>query len=116
MSNDNALTGYLWPIICEMIKTATENKQNFIVEGCYITFDWHKYFEKKYRYNIRYYCLVMSEKYIKKHFYNIKKYANVIENRMNNEYCTVENVLNVNVQVVKLCQKHDDEYHINIHL
>ena len=35
-SADSELTEYLWPIVCEIIKTAIENKQNLIVEGCYI--------------------------------------------------------------------------------
>lgn len=34
MSDDADLTEYLWPIVCEMVKTAIENKQNLIVEGC----------------------------------------------------------------------------------
>ena len=38
--DDDALTEYLWPIVREMIKTAVENKQNLVVEGCYIPFDW----------------------------------------------------------------------------
>ena len=76
------LTDYLWPIICEMIKTAIENKQNLIVEGCYIPFDWEQYFTKEYLNNIKYYCLVMTENYIKNHFIDIKKYANVIEQRL----------------------------------
>lgn len=32
--DDEALTEYLWPIVREMVKTAIENKQNLIVEGC----------------------------------------------------------------------------------
>ena len=44
MSPDEELTAYLWPIVCEMIKTAIENQQNLIVEGCYIPFDWKKDF------------------------------------------------------------------------
>ena len=36
VSDDMALTDYLWPIVREMIKTAIENGQNLIVEGCYI--------------------------------------------------------------------------------
>lgn len=63
-SDDSDLTVYLWDIVREMIKTAIENKQNLIVEGCYIPFDWTKDFETKYLDNIRYYCLVMSENYI----------------------------------------------------
>lgn len=46
MSDDGELTRYLWPIVCEMIKTAIENQQNLIVEGCYIPFAWKNYFEK----------------------------------------------------------------------
>ena len=114
---------YLWPIVCEMIKTAIENGQNLIVEGCYIPFDLEKYFTKEYLDNIRYYCLVMSEKYIRNHFGDIKRYANVTENRLNDEYCTMESVLEDNAQVLELAQKYnvnyvliDDEYKINIDL
>jgi len=78
-SDDSDITVYLWPIVREMIKTAIENEQNLIVEGCYIPFDWQKDFEKEYLENIRYYCLIFSENYIKKNFEDIKKYANVIE-------------------------------------
>lgn len=123
MSDDNDLTEYLWPIVCEMIKTAVENNQNLIVEGCYIPFDWSKYFEKEYLDNIKYYCLLMSEKYIENHFDDIKKYASVIEDWMDDEYCTKENVVNDNVYILEMCKKHkvnyiliDDEYQIDISL
>lgn len=52
MSDDAGLTDYLWPIVREMIKTAIENKQNLIIEGCYIPFDWPKDFAKEYLDNI----------------------------------------------------------------
>lgn len=44
MSGDMKLTEYLWPIVREIIKTAVENRQNLIVEGCYILFDLEKDF------------------------------------------------------------------------
>ena len=44
MSSDRELTDYLWPVVREMVKTAVENGQNLIVEGCYIPFDWEKDF------------------------------------------------------------------------
>ena len=120
MSDDKELTEYLWPIVCEMIKTAIENKQNLIVEGCYIPFDWKKDFDAEYLENIRYYCLVMSEKYIKNHFADIKAYANVIEARIDDD-CTIESVLTDNAQILALAQKHnanyiliEDKYEINI--
>ena len=108
--DDNELTEYLWPIVCEMIKTAIENKQNLIVEGCYIPFDWSKDFEQKYLDEIRYYCLVMSERYINNNFADIRKFANVIENRLDDEWCTMENVLKDNSEILKLAEMHDVNY------
>ncbi|MEE1058491.1 MAG: zeta toxin family protein [Treponema sp.] len=120
-SADEALTEYLWPIVREMIKTAIENNQNLIVEGCYIPFDWQKDFEQDYLANIKYYCLVMSEKYIQTHFDDIKKYANVIENRLNDSGCTIDIIIEENKQMLESAIKHrvnyvliDDEYKIQI--
>ena len=109
-SGDKALTDYLWPIVREMVKTAIENKQNLIVEGCYIPFDWAKDFEKTYLDEIRFYCLVMSETYIRNHFGDIKRYASVIEKRGNDEDCTLESVLLDNAQVLEQCARHGTEY------
>lgn len=83
--DDDKLTDYLWPIVREMVKTAIENRQNLIVEGCYIPFDWQKNFTSDYLENIQYTCLVMSQKYIEEHFSDIEKYANVIEQRLCDE-------------------------------
>ena len=123
MSDDNDLTAYLWPIVREMIKTAIENKQNLVVEGCYIPFDWQKDLENEYRKDIKYYCLVMSDDYIRNHFADIKKYANVIENRLDDDGCTLESVLEDNAEILKLAEMNkvnyiliDDKYDINIDL
>lgn len=123
MSKDEEFTDYLWPIVREMIKTAIENKQNLIIEGCYIPFDWSKDFEKEYLDSIRYYCLVMSEDYIRNHFSDIKRYASVIENRLDDEYCTLESVLEDNAHVLEIAQRNgvnyiliDHEYKIDIEL
>ena len=80
--DDDRLTDYLWPIVREMIKTAIENKQNLIVEGCYIPFDWQKDFSKEYMEEIQYVCLVMTRQYIENHFEDILAKANVIEHRL----------------------------------
>lgn len=123
VSDDKALTDYLWPIVCEMIKTVIENDQNLIVEGCYIPFAWSKDFESEYLKNIKYYCLVMSEQYITNHFSDIKRYASVVENRGEDEDCTIETVLRDNAEILEQCQKYevnylliDGEYQINIEL
>lgn len=121
--DDNELTDYLWPVVREIVKTAIENKQNLIVEGCYIPFDWSRDFDKKYLEHIKYYCLVMSEDYLKNHFADIKKYASAIENRLDDEWCTLESVLEDNARFLELAQQYgvnyiliDRKYEINIDL
>ncbi len=120
LSNDQDLTDYLWPIVREMIKTAIENNQNLIVEGCYVPFDWKKDFDDKYLSNIEYYCLIMSENYIRNHFEDIKKYALIIENRIDDD-CNIKNVLEDNAYYLKGVLKYnlnhiiiDDKYEIQI--
>ena len=115
-TDDDKLTEYLWPILREMVKTAIENKQNLIVEGCYIPFDWQKDFEDAYLSNIRYVCLVMTKNYIEKHFDSIVKNANVVECRLESEL-NKDNLIAENLQNLALCQKHklpyilsDEEY------
>lgn len=121
--DDDKLTEYLWPIVREIIKTAIENKQNLIIEGCYIPFDWENDFAKEYLNNIKYFCLVMSENYIKNYFDNIKKYASAVESRFDDEWCTMESVLEENAKFLKLAEKYnvkymqiDDKYEIDIDL
>ena len=110
MSDDKALTAYLWPIVREIVKTAIENRQNLIVEGCYIPFDWQQDFGPEYLENIKYYCLVMSEQYIRNHFDDIKNYANAIENRLDDEWCTPESVLADNAEVLALAKTYGVNY------
>lgn len=123
LSEENNLTEYLWPIVCEIIKTAIENNQNLIVEGCNIPFEWEKDFAKEYLDSIRCFRLVMSERYIRNHFDDILKYANVIENRLDDESCTLESVLKENAKNLALSKKHNvncvlinDTYEIDIDL
>lgn len=123
MSDEKDLTAYLWPIVREMMKTAIENKQNLIVEGCYIPFDWQRDFRSEYLENIKYYCLIMSAEYIRNHFADIRRYASAIENRLEDECCTMEKVLADNEKMLSLAQEYkanciliEDRYEINIDL
>ena len=110
MSDDSELAAYLWPIVREIVKTAIENGQNLIVEGCYIPFDWAKDFEESYLSVIKYYCLVFSEEYIRKNFADIKSYANVIESRLKDEDCVLESVLADNANVLRQAKQHKVNY------
>ena len=121
MSTDEKLTEYLWPIIREMIKTAIENKQNLVVEGCYIPFDWEKDFEENYLSQIKYYCLVLSEKYIETHYEDIMAHANDVEKRLDDSHCSKEYLIRENQQMLSNCEKYgltyiliDDKYDIDI--
>ena len=122
-SDDDKLTEYLWPITREIIKTAIENKQNLIIEGCYIPFDWKDDLSKVYLSEIKYICLVMSEEYIRNNFESIKRYANVIEDRLDDSDCTMEFLLTENLEVLRQCKQYqvdylliDKEYNVDIEL
>ena len=80
--DDDALTNYLWPIVREIIKTAIENQQHLIVEGCYVPFDWRQDFSESYLQSIRFICLAMTNKYIDTHFNEIKNHSCDIERRL----------------------------------
>ena len=108
--DDAELKEYLWPIVKEMVKTAIENGQNLIVEGGYIPFDWKKYFSCEYLKYIKYYCLIMSDDYIDKNFNEIKKYANIIEKRIDDSWCTKEFLIKENRYNFDMCKKYDCNY------
>ena len=65
----------------------------------------------------------MSEEYIREHFEDIKKFANVIERRIDDADCTMENVLKDNAKILDMCRKYkvnyimiDEEYGIDVEL
>ena len=108
--DDDKLTDYLWPIVREMVKTAIENKQNLIVEGCYIPFDWQKDFDETHLSNIRYTCLIMSRSYIETHFADIQDYANVIEHRLDDSDLNKADLIAENEQNLTQCIAHSCDY------
>lgn len=108
--DDEELTAYLWPVVREMIKTAIENRQNLIVEGCYIPFNWKEDFEETYLEEIEYYCLILSENYIEQHFKDIKNHACDIEKRLDDTWCTKELVLSENTYYLQMCRKYQYNY------
>ncbi len=105
--DDKELQIYLWAIVRDIVKTAIENHQHLIVEGCYIPFDWKNDFDKKYLDEIKYYILVMTQSYINNNFDKIKKYANVIESRLDDSYCTIETIRKDNMYNLEMCKQYD---------
>lgn len=119
-SDDKELVPYLWSIVKEIVKTAVENEQNLIIEGCYIPFDWAKDFDEKYLQKIRFCCLIMTEKYIREHFNEIKNHANAIEKRLDDSRLDVKQLISKNAKNLEMCRKYgyeciiiDDEYKID---
>ncbi|WP_304937831.1 adenylate kinase [Faecalibaculum rodentium] len=82
--DDDKMTEFLWPILREIIKTAIENRQNLILEGCYLPFDWRKAFSEDYLRDIQDTWLVMTPEYIQTHLRDIEAHGCDIEQRMEN--------------------------------
>lgn len=107
--DDDALTAYLWPVIREMVKTAIENEQNLVVEGCYIPFDWKKDFDDDYLCHIRFRCLVMSRAYIETHATGILAHASDVENR-GDEELSMGRLIEQNERNLHLCREHNCDF------
>lgn len=88
-----------------MVKTAIENHQNLVVDGCYISFDWQKDFDENYLKDIYCSCLVLTENYIQTHFDDIKLHASSIESRLDDSWCTMDSVLKENAHNFEMCKK-----------
>ncbi len=108
--DDDKLTAYLWPIVREMIKTAIENHQNLIVEGCYIPFDWANDFPQSYLDQITYRCLIMTRSYIQSHFEDIRNFGSVIEQRLDDSGLDMQELIRDNERNLDLCRKYNCAY------
>lgn len=102
--DDDALIDYLWPIVREIIKTAIENGQHLIIEGCYIPFDWRNDFDEHYLSSIQFVCLAMTDGYIETHFEEIKSHSSDIESRLNDD-CTMDSLKEDNRRYVEGFQR-----------
>lgn len=110
VEEDRSMTGFLWPIVREMIKTAIENDQHMIVEGLYIPFDWKESFEPEYLLDIQAICLCLSDDYIDNHFKDIQAHANTIETRLDNSYLTPELLKKENHYYLEGTKQHANRY------
>ncbi len=107
--DDKELVPYLWQIVREIIKTAIENEQNLIIEGCYIPFDWQKDFSEEYLCKIKYYCLIMTAEYIENNFSEILKFESIIEKRITTDINKADLIAD-NKMNLKLCKEYGLEY------
>lgn len=121
VEDDDQLTEYLWPIISEMLKTAIENRQNLIVEGCYVPGNWSEYFNECYLSEIKFVWLAMSDNYIDNNYEEILKHSMDIEKRIDDSNLNKELLKNENHKYIDAFNKYgenlimiDKEYKIDI--
>lgn len=107
--DDALLTDYLWPIVKEMAKTAIENEQDLIIEGCYIPLDYKKDLSSDYLENIKFICLVMSEDYIEHNFDDIKRFSCVVEKRLYDDF-DKQTLIKDNLYFKENCEKNGVSY------
>ena len=110
VENDKDLTEYLWKIVEEIVKTNIENKQNIIIEGCYIPFDWKKDFNQEYLKQIQYVCLIMTEEYIRNNYDAILRYENSIEQRKEQKGMDIKELIEENNFNLQMCKKFKNKY------
>ena len=107
--DDEDLTGEFWPIVREMVKTAVENRQSLIVEGCYIPQDWRTGFGPEYLAQIRCRWLIMSRRYIEGHMADILAHACDVERRLYEDADMAE-LIRDNERNLALCRAHGNEF------
>lgn len=100
LMDDDKLTDYLWPIVREMIKTAIENDQNLVIEGCYIPYDWRKDFDDDYLSKIQFIGLALSEGYIDRCFREVKEHASDVEKRLDDSDLTADWLKKINREFI----------------
>ena len=121
VEQDDELTALMWPIVRDMIKTAIENEQHLVIEGCYLPFDWRKDFGEEYLPHIRFVCLVMTEEYLRNHFSDVRRYASVVENREEELELDLAELIRDNAANLAKCREHgceviliDDKYQVEL--
>ena len=108
-SPDKELTALLWPVAREMIKTAIENGQNLVVEGCYIPCDFTKDFVPYYLDQLRAIWLIFSRRYIWERFDQILACGGAIERRLDPSLDR-EALERENEENLRACQQYGHPY------
>lgn len=105
--DDYEMRYFMWPMVSEMIKTAIENDQNMILEGCYVPGEWKESFSEEYLKEIHCVFIVMSEEYIRRNKEALKKYESVIEKRLYDEELDYERLIKCSKDFKEECIKYE---------
>jgi 2-phosphoglycerate kinase len=106
VEDDYEMRYFLWPYAAELIKTAIENDQNMIVEGCYIPSEWREQFDDSYLKDIKCFFITMSEDYLRQNISKLTEYGSVIEKRLDDEV-DLERLINCSREFKEEAGEHD---------
>lgn len=91
--DDRLISDRLWGVLGGILRTAVENRQHLIMEGCY----FHPYLtaslEQSYQSEVMEVYLGFSDEYIRTHYADIVNHRNVIERRLYPEHRTIDALL-----------------------
>ncbi len=107
LDSDDVIAEKLWGIVKGMIQTCRENKQNIIIEGCYLPVERVK--EVLGEEVIACY-LIFSKDYIRNHFDKVLEYENVIEQRNYPEERSIETFIAEHQRLKAKCIAHRVKY------
>ena len=114
VENDKDLTEYLWKIVKEIVKTNIENKQNIIIEGCYIplievyTLMGNTDILDKGRVSKEEMRLALE--YIRNNYDAILRYENSIEQRKEQNGMDIKELIEENNFNLQMCKKFKNKY------
>ena len=111
VEDDYEMRYWMWPFVTGMIRTAIENEQNMILEGCYIPAEWKDSFTEEELTHIKCVFIVMSEAYIRERFSDIVDHANVIEKRLD-DHPDMERLINCSKEFRQDCEKYGIPYYV----
>ena len=95
-SNDFVISARLWPIVRGIIMTAVENRQNLIIEGCYLPPDKIAALGREYLDSIISFGLILSRDYVIKNITALLEHRCDIERRLYPETRTAEEIADEN--------------------
>jgi 2-phosphoglycerate kinase len=109
---DNVLTYKLWPIVKGIIMTNIENKQNIIIEGCYLPPEYINDFEPNYLKQIISLYIGFSKDYIDKYLDSgiIKHRSEIEQKEFDNLYMSKNNFIKYHSELKELCKKNNAKF------
>lgn len=108
---DADIAPLLWPVVEGIIRTAIENRQHMIIEGCYLPHESVKKLLEEFPNDIVEGYICFTDRYIHKHFEDvILENRNVIEKRMYVDDRPAEAFIEDHHTIRNGCQMHHLKY------